>query len=58
MTPTTRAARAAAKVAEANAELEAAVVAMRNAGASWSQVADAIGVTRQAAWKRFGEAAA
>jgi len=35
-------------------ELEAAVERAREQGASWAQVGTALGVTRQAAWQRFG----
>lgn len=47
----------AASVAEAEAEeaLRAAVTAARKGGATWQQVARHLGVTRQAAAKRFGE---
>lgn len=36
---------------------EARVVQARAAGASWADIAERLGVTRQAAHKRFGEAA-
>ena len=46
------AARQAAESAEA--ELRAAVAEAREAGYSWSMVAAALDVSRQAAWERFG----
>lgn len=49
-------------VAKALGELQAAQDKLRNrvrqavaAGASWADVGDALGVTRQAAWERFGK---
>lgn len=38
----------------ATGELEAAVQRARDEGATWAQVGEALGVTRQAAWQRFG----
>lgn len=35
-------------------ELAATVAAARNFGASWAAVAQALGISRQAAWARFG----
>ena len=53
--PLERIHRAALARAEA-AELEAvAVREARAAGASWSQIGDALGVTKQAAQMRFGK---
>ena len=49
-------------VAKALGELRAAQDKLRNrvrqavaAGASWADVGEALGVTRQAAWERFGK---
>lgn len=39
----------------AAAELDDAVARAKRAGASWQQIADAVGITRQSAWKRWGE---
>lgn len=44
---------AVAGLAAAEAELRAAVGAMRAAGAPWSVIGDALGVTRQTAHERF-----
>jgi hypothetical protein len=49
---------AALKPAEATldavrAVLQAQIDALRGRGVSWSQIADALGVSRQAAWERF-----
>lgn len=49
-------------VARALGQLQAAQEKLRNrvrqaiaAGASWADVGDALGVSRQAAWERFGK---
>lgn len=34
-------------------KLDAAVADARSAGATWQQVADAVGMTRQSAWRRW-----
>lgn len=36
-----------------NRQLHADVVEARRRGLTWQQVADALGISRQAAWKRF-----
>ena len=36
-------------------ELRAAVKAARVNGATWQEIGDSLGVTRQAAWERFGK---
>jgi hypothetical protein len=46
--------RARQKVAVADADLRAAVTQARRAGASWSDVGEVLGVTRQSAQQRFG----
>lgn len=38
---------------EAQDALEAEIVRLRQQGASWSDIGDALGVTRQSAWARF-----
>ena len=49
---------AAAKVlADADTELTAAVIEARKAGDSWAMVGTALGVSRQAAFQRFGKVA-
>jgi hypothetical protein len=45
---------AALAVAQAETELADAASAARAAGASWSQIGDAVGLTRQAAQQRWG----
>lgn len=45
---------AAHTVAHAERELVVAARAARDAGASWTQIADALGLTRQAAQQRWG----
>lgn len=42
-------------VADANAELHAAVAAAREAGDSWTVIGAALDVTKQAAYQRFGK---
>lgn len=49
-----RIAAAAKTLADADAELTAAVIAARTAGDSWAMVGTALGVSRQAAFQRFG----
>ena len=49
---------AALKPAEASLDavrsvLQAQIDALRRRGVSWSQIGDALGVSRQAAWERF-----
>ena len=45
------------RVHDAEAELHAAVARAREAGDSWTVIGAALGVTRQAAQKRFGHPA-
>jgi hypothetical protein len=45
---------AAHAAAHADAQLAAAARAARDAGASWAQIGDALGLTRQAAHQRWG----
>lgn len=45
---------AAGTLRSAAAELEEAVRLARAAGATWQQVADACGMTKQSAWQRWG----
>jgi hypothetical protein len=45
---------AARVVADADHELARAARAARHAGASWAQIGDALGLTRQAAQQRWG----
>jgi hypothetical protein len=48
--------RALQNVRQAVADVELdAVVAARNDGRTWSQIGQALGITRQAAQERFGE---
>ncbi len=47
-------AAAAAAFQEARRSIEAAVDGARSAGASWSEVGQAIGMSRQGAFQRFG----
>lgn len=44
----------AAMRAASDERMGGAVAAMRAEGASWQDVADAVGTTRQSAWERFG----
>ena len=44
----------AQEVVEANAKLRAGVAKARAGGASWEHIGKVLGVTRQAAWERFG----
>lgn len=46
---------AAEALAAANAELDAAVAAARAAGDTWDAIGVALGVSRQAAFQRFGQ---
>ena len=46
---------AAQTAAHADAELAHAAHAARRAGASWTEIGDAVGVTRQAAQQRWGK---
>ena len=46
---------AAQTAADADAELTHAAHAARNAGATWTQIGDAVGVTRQAAQQRWSK---
>ena len=41
------------QVAAANTAVDIAVVGAREAGRSWSQIADRLGCTKQAAWERY-----
>jgi|1186.fasta_scaffold888718_1 hypothetical protein len=41
------------EAAALRARLDAAVVTARRAGASWTEVGAALGVSAQAAWKRY-----
>jgi len=43
------------QLAEAEAELRAAVAAAREAGDSWAVIGAALDTTRQAAYQRFGQ---
>ena len=47
--------RAAVAEAEATEKLRKAVTAARSGGASWAEIGRYLGVSRQAATKRFGE---
>lgn len=51
-----RLADAARRLAEAEAALAAAASDARRAGASWAHIGDVVGVTRQAAQQRWGQA--
>jgi hypothetical protein len=46
----------AAAVPAAVQSLHGAVDAARSAGATWTEIAGALGVSRQAAWERFAKA--
>lgn len=46
---------AAAALDEAQAKLEAAVTAAREAGDTWSMIGTALGTSRQNAYQRFGK---
>ena len=46
---------AASAVRDAEAGLRDQVAALRARGASWSEIARALGVSRQAAWERFAD---
>jgi len=45
---------AAALVASADAGLRGLVDVLRQREVSWARIGDALGVSRQAAWERFG----
>jgi transcriptional regulator len=45
--------RAQVLVTEAERRRRVAVAAARRSGASWTEIAAALGTTRQAAWERF-----
>jgi ATP-dependent Clp protease ATP-binding subunit ClpX len=45
---------AAARVASADEGLRGLVDLLRRREVSWARIGDALGVTRQAAWERFG----
>jgi hypothetical protein len=50
--------RAALRVlAEAENEVERAIVIEREAGTSWAAIGDVLGVSRQAAWQRYAHLA-
>jgi hypothetical protein len=49
--------RAREQLDAAQAEIVAAVAAAREAGDSWTIIGAALGVSRQAAWERFGKRA-
>lgn len=46
--------QARARLADAQAELTAAVTRARQHGHSWAAIAERLAITRQAAWQRFG----
>lgn len=48
--------QAAIGVEEASGELEVSVAQARQAGYSWTDIGDVLGISRQAAFKRFGKA--
>lgn len=50
---TTRLSHLARAARDAEETLEAEVVRLRQRGASWSDIGEALGVTRQSAWARF-----
>jgi ATP-dependent Clp protease ATP-binding subunit ClpX len=47
--------RAQKEAAAANIRLHDAATAAHEAGISWAKIGDVLGVTRQAAWERFGK---
>jgi hypothetical protein len=47
--------RPAAALQDAEEELHSAVAAARDAGDTWDMIGVALGVTRQAAYQRFGQ---
>lgn len=47
--------RISAERKEADAELTEAVAKAQAAGVSWERIGEAAGVTRQAAWQRWGK---
>ncbi|MCG5431218.1 hypothetical protein LV457_02800 [Mycobacterium sp. MYCO198283] len=52
-----RIAAAAKALGDADAELLAAVTAARQAGDTWAMIGTALGISRQAAYQRFGKVA-
>lgn len=46
--------QARARLADAEAEVTAAVTRARQRGHSWAAIAERLAITRQAAWQRFG----
>ena len=54
--PLARIVEAAAAAEHADTELHAAVTAARAVGVTWAAIGDALGITRQAAFQRFGKA--
>jgi len=54
--PTTALHPLASLAAEAQARLDESVAATRAYGCSWAEIADLLGVTRAAAWQRWGRA--
>ena len=48
-------ASADAAARRARADLAAAVARARSRGCTWTQIAGRLGITRQAAWQRFGQ---
>ncbi len=53
LTPAARLVLAQERVSEADADLVAAVGEARRSGWSWEEVARALGVAGQSAWRRF-----
>ncbi len=51
--PLERAAKLTARIASLETDREAAVAAARAAGASWAEIGQALGVSAQAAHKRY-----
>ena len=50
--------KAQREAASARYRVKAAVLAARQAGASWTEIGAALGVSSQAAWKRYAGAVA